>query len=119
MTELPVLPVLPVFDDDRGRLIPVDFRALPFSPQRCFFVAAPGRAAERGGHRADCRQVMVLLRGAVTVRLSTDGEATEHRLEEPGAGALIEATQFVNYLLETPDTEVLVLADQPYAARAT
>jgi hypothetical protein len=113
------LPPLPVFDDDRGRLIPVDFRTLPFAPQRCFFVAAPGRATARGGHRADCRQVLVLLRGAVTVRLSTDDGTTEHRLEKPGAGTLIEPTQFVNYVLETPDAEVLVLADQPYAARPT
>lgn len=116
MTELPRLPV---FDDDRGRLIPVDFRTLPFAPQRCFFVAAPGRATERGGHRADCRQVLVLLRGAVTVRLSTAEAVTEHRLDKPGAGALIEPAQFVDYVLETPDSEVLVLADQAYAARPT
>ncbi len=113
------LPPLPVFHDDRGRLIPMEFAAIPFAPQRCFFVAAPGRTAERGGHRADCRQLLVLLRGTVTVRLHGDDGATEHRLTEPGAGALIEPTQFVHYTLETPDAEVLVLADRPYAERPT
>lgn len=113
------LPPLPVFDDDRGRLIPMEFDALPFAPRRCFFVAAPGHGTDRGGHRADCRQVLVLLRGAVTVRLTGPDGATEHRLTSPGAAELIEPTQFVDYTLETPDAEVLVLADQPYAARPT
>jgi hypothetical protein len=108
---------IPVFDDERGRLIPIEFAQLPFVPQRCFVVTAPGRAADRGGHRAGCRQVLLLLNGSVQIRLKSDDDVTEHRLANPGASVLIEADTFIDYRLETPDTQVLVLAEEPYLAR--
>lgn len=108
---------VPVFEDERGRLFPFEFGALPFNPARCFVVTAPGAPTERGGHRADCNQALFLLRGAVTVRLTRGDRVDEQRLAEPGSGALIAPTEFVTYRLETADTAVLVLADQPFVAR--
>jgi hypothetical protein len=108
---------MPVFTDDRGQLIPIEFDALPFKPQRCFVVTAPGRPADRGGHEAGSRQVLLLLHGSVTLRLVRGDEETEQHLTEPGAAVLIAADEFVDYRLQTADTQILVLADQPYVAR--
>ena len=34
---------VPVFDDERGRLVPVEFNGLPFTPRRVFAVGGPTR----------------------------------------------------------------------------
>ncbi len=63
--------------------------------------------------------MLLLLRGSVTLRLRHGDGETERRLVKPGSSALIAADEFVDYELETPDTEVLVLAEHPYTARST
>jgi hypothetical protein len=60
---------------------------------------------------------LVLIRGSVTVRLGRDAGMTEHHLKEPGAALLVDEGDFVEYRMESPDTELLVLADRPYLAR--
>jgi hypothetical protein len=109
---------MPVFTDERGRLVAIEFGDLPFQPRRCFVVTAPGRQADRGGHAAECREVIVLLRGSVRVRLVHEGDVTECRLSEPGSTVLVDRHDLVDYQLESADTEILVLADQPFRTRA-
>lgn len=109
---------MPVFTDERGRLIAIEFGDLPFQPRRCFVVTAPGRQAERGGHEAECREVIVLLRGSVRMQLVHGGDVTECRLTEPGSTALIDLHDRVDYQLESADAEILVLAEHPFRTRA-
>ena len=65
----------PVYDDERGRLLPLDLADLPFAPRRVFVVTGPPQGATRGGHAVPCRELVVLVTGAATVR--HDGVATE------------------------------------------
>ena len=107
-----------VHDDDRGRLVPVEFDGLPFRVRRAFVVMAMSGAARRGGHRADCVELMVLVSGTVTVTLTeAGGTPVDHALRRPGDRLLIEAHVMVDYVLETGGSSVLVLADRPFGVR--
>ena len=114
----------PAYDDHRGRLVPVEFAGLPFVPVRAFVVAATTGTATRGGHLADCRELIVLVAGTVVVTLTAVGRPpVEHDLCLPGDRLLVEPDQVVRYELGDREAVVLVLADRPFgsdaAARAT
>jgi hypothetical protein len=102
---------LPSFTDERGRLLPLEFGALPFVPVRLFVVTGPEGGARRGGHLVPCRELLVLLTGAVTVEYA--GETT--RLAEAGRWLLLEPGERVDYDLAPGGSTIAVLADAPYA----
>jgi WxcM-like protein len=105
------------YDDDRGRLVPVEFGGLPFDPRRCFVVAATEGRTKRGGHRAHCRELMVLVTGRVTVFLSSTARPTQQCvLARAGDRLLIEPDDQVDYVLDSHDATLLVLADRPFGA---
>lgn len=104
---------LTAVEEDRGTLLAIDLAACPFAVRRVFTVSAPGAPVRRGGHSAECREYIVLVRGACAVHLG-EHAPTSHHLTEPGDGCLVEAGTYVRYELETPDATVLVLADKPY-----
>ena len=107
------------YDDERGRLVPVEFGDVPFDPRRCFVVAATEGRAHRGGHRAECQELMVLVTGCVTVSLSSTGRPTQqHELARAGDRILIEPEDLVDYVLGSHDAMLLVLADRPFRAAA-
>lgn len=107
-----------VFEDQRGRLVPMEFGDLNFTPQRVFVVVGPAGPATRGGHDAGCRQRMVLVSGSAILRLSSrrSGHRT-HELREPGERVLIEPDEFVSYDLMGLASTVLVLAEERFQSR--
>jgi hypothetical protein len=114
----PPVVTFPVFDDPRGRLVPVEFDGLPFTPERVFVVVAPEEGATRGDHGVPCRELLVLVTGTARVVLTTrrgddPPEVAEHHLGRPGEACLIEPGADVVYHL-TPGATVVVLADQAY-----
>lgn len=104
-----------VHDDERGRLVAVEFASLGFAAARCFVVRGPEQPAVRGGHVAGCREVIVLVEGTVRVRLSRDGLATLDRtLEAAGEHVVVAPEDVVDYELLTPYATVVVLADRAF-----
>lgn len=113
MSELSI-PVSPsVVTDPRGTLMAIELADVPFAVSRIFTVSAPGQPARRGEHPAECNEHMVLVSGRVRVALGAiDPVATT--LERPGQSLAIPGGTYIVYDLETADTVVLVLADQPW-----
>lgn len=106
---------VPVFDDERGRLVPVEFDGLPFEPRRVFSVTAPPLGATRGDHVVSCRELLVLLHGTVEVLVTPAGGGTAacHRFTVPGSVHLLEVGEWVVYHL-SEGAGILVLADAEY-----
>jgi hypothetical protein len=105
---------VPVFDDERGRLVPVEFDGLPFTPRRVFAVVAPPGGATRGEHLVTCRELVVLLTGTAEVQVTGPGGATTgHPLDTAGSTLLLEVGEWVVYRLSDA-ASVLVLADAEY-----
>jgi hypothetical protein len=104
------------FEDMRGRLHALEaFDNLPFVPQRVFLIEVQKYVGARGGHANSCAEVIVALRGSVTVEMY-NGEQTENlRLlggDEPlwiSAGVVIKLTDFEAGSL------LLVCASERYA----
>jgi hypothetical protein len=104
----------PVYDDERGRLLPVELDHVPFPVRRVFVVQAPEGGAHRGDHEADCQELIVLVAGIAVVHVSRPSEAsTPFHLGEPGSSAAVEAGSHVRYQLDEGAT-ILVLASEPY-----
>lgn len=106
---------VPVFDDERGRLVPVEFAGLPFAPRRVFSVNAPRGGATRGDHVVTCRELLVLVDGTVEVMVTPagGGETSCRALTEPGQTHLLEVGEWVVYRM-SGRASVLVLADAEY-----
>lgn len=112
------VPPFPVFDEVRGRLVPVEFERVPFVPRRLFTVVAPEAGATRGDHGVPCRELLVLVTGTARVVLTTrlDGaapEVVEHHLTRAGEACLLEPGTDVVYHL-TGGSTVVVLAEKAY-----
>ena len=100
----------PAYADERGVLLPVDLGELPFEARRVFVVTGPAEGARRGGHTVPCRELVVLVSGAATVR--HDDEVVE--LTSPGDRVLLEPGSEMDYDLAPGGSTVLVLADAAY-----
>ena len=103
--------------DARGCLLPLDFAALPFAPQRVFTVSAVNAGTQRGGHahRAN-RQLLVCVTGRIDVTLRRGGEACDVPLTAGGPGLLIETGVWASQTYVSSDSVLLVLADAPFDA---
>ncbi|MGI8645882.1 MAG: WxcM-like domain-containing protein [Nocardioides sp.] len=99
-----------VHRDDRGTLLPIELADTPFVVRRVFTVVGPAGGAERGGHAAVCQEAVVVVAGSVEVEVA--GERVV--LDEPGAGVLIGAGEYVAYRLRDAPSVILVLADEDY-----
>ena len=104
---------VPVHTDDRGALLAVDFDRVPFDVRRVFVVTDVPAGVPRGGHRADCRELVVLIRGRADVVVN----GASHVLERAGDALAIEPDDQVSYTLGGVDHAILVLADRPWRPR--
>jgi hypothetical protein len=113
------LPDVRVAHDDRGRLVAVEFDGLPFVPQRTFVVTSETAPVTRGGHVADCREVIVLVAGRIELRMVGRGEAWITVLDTPGASVEVGPEDYIDYDLMEPGSTIMVLADRPYSRLST
>ena len=114
-----ITPDVRVAQDDRGQLVAVEFDGLPFVPRRSFVVTSDTAPVTRGGHAADCREVIVLVVGRVELRTVGMGEPRSTVLDSPGALVEVRPGDYIDYDLLEPGSTVLVLADRPYPRLAT
>jgi hypothetical protein len=106
---------LPVVAEPRGALVEFDYRSLPFSPQRSFFIKDVPPGTVRGGHSHKvCEHFLVCLRGRVTIELAMNESRARVVLDRPTLGLYLAAGVWSQQTYETFDTELLVFASLPY-----
>src|SRR5687768_12048304 len=102
---------LPAVIEPRGALVEFDYRSLPFSPQRTFFIKDVPPGTVRGGHAQKvCEQLLVCLRGRLTVELALNQSRARVILDRPSLGLYLGAGVWAQQTYETLDTELLVFA---------
>jgi mannose-6-phosphate isomerase-like protein (cupin superfamily) len=105
----------PVHRDDRGSLVAVEGGELDFDVARVFTVTGADGGGPRGGHRATCIELLVLVTGRAVVTLDSDDEPVSvHELTEPGSSVTIDRGSHVDYELDGSRSVIVVLCDEPY-----
>lgn len=101
-------------DEPRGKLIEIDYAALPFAPCRSFIVGDVPDGSIRGGHaHKKCEQLLICLQGRIEVEALFRRRRAEITLNDKavslyiGAGVWTRQTYFEN-------AKLLVLASLPY-----
>ena len=104
--------------DERGKLIALEAMSeqVPFEVKRMYFIydTTPGTVRGRHAHKT-LRQVLICVSGACTIECEMpDGTKTEHRLDWPDKGLLIEGMVWRNMKDFSKDAVLLVLASEHY-----
>ncbi len=88
MNELIRIIEFPYVSDDRGGVIPFEFKELPFVPQRFFITSAVAANTVRGKHgHYDCHQILFSLSGEIVVDIKKS-EFEKTLLLKPNGKAL-------------------------------
>lgn len=104
--------------DERGKLIPLEALSeqVPFEIKRTYFIfdTTPGTVRGKHAHRA-LKQVLVCVSGACTIVCELpDGTRSEHRLDWPTKGLLVEGCVWREMKDFSKDAVLLVLASEHY-----
>lgn len=103
-------------DDMRGSLVAVEMTDdFPFEPQRFFSVFGVPSAEVRGEHaHRTCHQLLLCLRGSLTVLVDDGERRQEVLLDDPEVGLYIPPMVWGTQFGYTADAILAVLASQPY-----
>jgi len=109
---------LPWHGDERGKLIAVEglSELVPFDVRRVYYIfdTTPGTVRGKHAHKA-LRQLLICVSGACTIECEMpDGVKSEHRLDWPDRGLLIEGLVWRNMKDFSKDAVLLVLASERY-----
>lgn len=109
---------LPWHGDERGKLIALEALAdlVPFEVKRIYYIFDTTPGTVRGNHaHKDLRQLLVCVSGACTIACEMpDGTKSEHRLDWPDSGLLIEGLVWRQMKEFSKDAVLLVLASEHY-----
>lgn len=104
----------PIFRDERGYLLPMEFKTLPFTPVRAFTVTEVPAGVWRGGHaHHTTEQLLVCIRGTIEYALDT-GRSEMSGLLLPGEQILVPKMVWDKQRFISEDTVLLVLCSTPY-----
>jgi len=100
--------------EPRGRLVEIDYTALPFAPCRSFVVGDVPDGLSRGGHAHEkCEQLLVCLQGRVAVEVLSGHRHAEITLNDKAVGLYIGARVWTRQTY-FENAKLLVLASLPY-----
>ncbi len=108
----------PQHGDERGKLIALESltELVPFEVKRVYYIfdTTPGTVRGKHAHKV-LKQVLICVSGACTIECEMpDGTKTEHRLDWPNRGLLIEGFVWHNMKEFSKDAVLLVLASEHY-----
>lgn len=108
----------PQHGDERGKLIALESltELVPFEVKRVYYIfdTTPGTVRGKHAHKV-LKQVLICVSGACTIECEMpDGTKTEHRLDWPDRGLLIEGLVWRNMKEFSKDAVLLVLASEHY-----
>jgi hypothetical protein len=104
----------PSFTDERGTLVPIELDHVGFGVRRVFAVEGPLSGSTRGEHAATCRELIVLVSGAVEVTVGVGAMERTLRLTRPGSTAEVQPGDYISYRLGDCRSVIVVLADEAY-----
>ena len=104
--------------DERGKLIPLeaDGEEVPFDVKRVYYIfdTTPGTVRGKHAHRR-LSQALVCVSGACTIVCELpDGTRSEHRLDWPTKGLVIEGVVWREMKDFSKDAVLMVLASEHY-----
>jgi len=107
----------PVFQDERGALVPLEFREhVPFEPVRLFWITDVPRGGARGDHaHKACWQFMICCAGRLTLKIY-DGECERALPMGIGDFVVVPPLLFATVSFQEPGATLLVLCNRPYEA---
>ena len=109
----------PVHRDERGELVVVEGEKVDFAVQRVFTVSGADGAPSRGGHVADCTELVVLVCGSAVFHVRRSGSPESvHHLEKPGQSLTLGPEDHLDYDLGGKNSVIMVLCDEPYRRQA-
>jgi dTDP-4-dehydrorhamnose 3,5-epimerase-like enzyme len=104
--------------DDRGKLIALEALSsqVPFEIKRVYYIYDTTPGTVRGNHaHKTLKQVLICISGACTIACEMpDGTKTEHRLDWPDWGLLIEGLVWRQMKDFSKDAVLMVLASEHY-----
>jgi len=101
--------------DLRGSLAALEFRDLPFLPQRVFAVYGVPSESVRGAHaHCACGQLLVCVSGEVSSVADDGSSRQEFRLTSPDTGLYIPPMIWSMQYRYSKDAVLVVLAERPY-----
>lgn len=108
----------PPHGDERGQLIALEALSeiVPFEIKRMYYIydTTPGTVRGKHAHRV-LKQVLICVSGACTIECEMpNGDKTEHRLDWPDRGLLIEGLVWREMKEFSKDAVLLVLASEHY-----
>jgi len=100
--------------EPRGKLVEIDYTALPFTPCRSFVVGDVPDGLSRGGHAHEkCEQLLVCLQGRVAVEVLSGHRRAEITLNDKAVGLYIGPRVWTRQTY-FDNAKLLVLASLPY-----
>ena len=104
--------------DTRGQLIAIESLSdlIPFEVKRVYYIYDTTPGTIRGKHAHNVlKQVLICVSGACTIECEMpDGSKTEHRLDWPDRGLLIDGLVWRNMKDFSKDAVLVVLASEHY-----
>lgn len=109
---------LPWHGDERGKLIALEALTdlVPFEVKRVYYIfdTTPGTVRGKHAHKV-LKQLLICVSGACTIECEMpDGTKSEHRLDWPDRGLLIEGLVWRQMKEFSKDAVLLVLASEHY-----
>ncbi len=104
----------PEFIDKRGSLVPFEFDALPFIPQRIYLVTATSGSV-RGGHSHIIEEeIFLVTNGSATLLVNDGTRDTEIILDSRTKGVLVRTGCWHELKNFSPDAVILALSSTKY-----
>jgi len=98
-----------------GKLIPIEFKDLPFVPRRVFTVSGVHEMELRGGHaHRSNRQVLVCVAGSITIHLQRPGEEEREQRLVAGEWVLHTAMEWCEVEFWGRESAMLSLCSDEY-----
>lgn len=103
------------FLDERGSLSVIEFEKISISPRRIFWVNNVPIGLERAAHfHRKCNQILICTEGRVNIKVTDSKLQDRGFVLEKNHAFLLQVNNLVEYSFQTPETQLLVLADQAY-----
>lgn len=107
---------LVTFTDERGCLVSVEsMNQVPFDIKRLFYIFNTNSNQNRGfhAHRND-KQFLICLVGKLRVRLNDGKKISDHWLDSPSKGLLVNNMTWIEMYDFSKDCALIVLASEKY-----